>query len=198
MKLMAKTKPEGHNQPLVADDVLIQRFKKGDTVSFERLVQRYSNYVVSIAYNIVGDVHIASDMAQETFIKIYHGIVNLEDPRRFKGWLYSVVRSVCIDWLRKERVKHASIDKIQEDGISVVDKTTANAPSAELEELRERILITINSLPRIYQQIVLLKHLRKMTYKEISDCLGIPIATVESRLYRARLMLKDRLQDYYL
>lgn len=195
---MSKTKPEGHGQQILSDEVLINQFRKGDVVSFERLVQRYSNYVVSIAYNIVGDVHTASDMAQEAFIKIFHGLPNLEDPRRFKGWLYSVVRSVCIDWLRKEKIKPVSVDKIQDDGVSVADRTTINPPSAELEELRERILITINSLPRIYQQIVLLKHLGKHTYKEISDKLGIPIATVESRLYRARLMLKDRLQDYYI
>jgi len=198
MLTMAKTKHGSQNPSFIADEVLIQKFRKGDVVSFERLVQRYSNYVVSIAYNIVGDVHIASDMAQETFIKIFHGLYRLEDARRFKGWLYSVVRSVCIDWLRKEKVRPVSIDKIQGDGISLADKMTLNTPSAELEELRERILITISSLPKIYQQIVLLKHLGKHTYKEISEKLGIPIATVESRLYRARLMLKDRLQDFYL
>ena len=65
------------------------------------------------------------------------------------------------------------------------------------EELREKVLHVVNALPKIYQQIILLRHLRKMTYREMGDFLGLPVATIESRLYRARLMLKDKLMDLY-
>jgi len=63
--------------------------------------------------------------------------------------------------------------------------------------MREKILSTVAQLPKIYQQIILLRHLRRMTYREMSDFLGLPVATIESRLYRARLMLKEKLQDLY-
>ena len=69
--------------------------------------------------------------------------------------------------------------------------------STEVEEMREKVLTVVNGLPRIYQQIILLRHLRRMTYKEMSDFLGLPVATIESRLYRARLMLKEQLMDLY-
>jgi RNA polymerase sigma-70 factor (ECF subfamily) len=185
-----------------ADDaMLIERTRTGETEAFESLMAKYANLVGSIAYNIVGDVHVAGDITQDTFLKVYRNLEALEDPRRFKGWLCSIVRTTCVDWLRKERVKPCSLEKIAEDGLEPEGEflgAVFKQTSTELEELREKILHIVNGLPKIYQQIILLRHLRKMTYREMSDFLGLPIATIESRLYRARLMLKDKLMDLYL
>jgi RNA polymerase sigma-70 factor (ECF subfamily) len=183
------------------DAALIARVRDGDLVAFEALVAKYSNLVGSIAYNIIGDVHVAGDITQETFLKVYRHLPELEEVKRFKGWLCSIVRTTCVDYLRKERIKPASLDKISEDGVEPEGEVIASAirpVSQELEELREKILSVVNDLPRIYQQIILLRHLRRMTYREMGDYLGLPIATIESRLYRARLMLKEKLQDLYL
>ena len=178
----------------------IAAFKNGDTNAFQFLVSKYSNLVGSIAYNIIGDVHIASDITQDTFLKVYRNLYALQEPRKFKGWLCSIVRTTCIDFLRKEKFRPASLEKIAEDGLEPETKIVGGlveGPHAELEELRERVLGGINSLPRIYQQILLLRHLRKMSYREMSSFLGVPVATIESRLYRARLMLKEKLMDLY-
>ncbi len=183
------------------DAALIVRSRSGDTAAFESLMAKYANLVGSIAYNIIGDVHVAGDITQDSFLKVYRNLANLEDPRRFKGWLCSIVRTTCVDWLRKERLKPASLEKIAEDGLEPEGEFLGSVfkqTSTELEELREKILHIVNGLPKIYQQIILLRHLRKMTYREMSDFLGLPIATIESRLYRARLMLKEKLMDLYL
>jgi RNA polymerase sigma-70 factor (ECF subfamily) len=183
------------------DAALIVRSRSGETAAFEALMAKYANLVGSIAYNIIGDVHVAGDITQDTFLKVYRNLGNLEDPRRFKGWLCSIVRTTCVDWLRKERLKPASLEKIAEDGLEPEGEFIGSVfkqTSTETEELREKILHIVNGLPKIYQQIILLRHLRKMTYREMSDFLGLPIATIESRLYRARLMLKDKLMDLYL
>lgn len=183
------------------DGVLIARVCAGEKEAFETLMAKYANLVGSIAYNIVGDVHVAGDITQETFLKVFRNLQHLEDPRRFKGWLCSIVRTTCVDWLRKERVRPASLEKIAEEGLEPEGEflgTVFKQTSTELEELREKVLHVVNGLPRIYQQIILLRHLRKMTYREMGDFLGLPVATIESRLYRARLMLKDKLMDLYL
>jgi len=182
------------------DALLIERSRKGETAAFEDLMAKYANLVGSIAYNIVGDVHAAGDITQDTFLKVYRNLGNLEDPRRFKGWLCMIARTTCVDHLRKERLKPASLEKIAEDGVEPEGEflgAVFKQTSTELEELREKILHVVNGLPKIYQQIILLRHLRKMTYREMSDFLGLPIATIESRLYRARIMLKDKLMDLY-
>jgi len=182
------------------DAALIARSRNGETEAFESLMAKYANLVGSIAYNIVGDVHVSADITQETFLKVFRNLKNLEDPRRFKGWMCSIVRTTCVDWLRKERVRPCSLEKITEDGIEPEGKFLSSIfsqTSTELEELREKVLHSVNDLPKIYQQIILLRHLRKMSYREMSDFLGLPIATIESRLYRARLMLKVKLMDLY-
>lgn len=182
------------------DAALISRSQKGDMTAFEGIVSKYSNLVGSIAFNIIGDVHVAGDITQETFLKVFRHLPELEDARKFKGWLCSIVRTTCVDHLRRDRLKPASLEKIAEEGIEPEGEVVGGVlkqTSAELEELREKILSIVNGLPRIYQQIILLRHLRRMTYREMSDFLGLPVATIESRLYRARLMLKDRLTDLY-
>ncbi len=183
------------------DALLIQRSLGGEPGAFEALMAKYANLVGSIAYNIIGDVHVAGDITQDTFLKVYRNLSHLEDPRRFKGWMCSIVRTTCVDWLRKERVKPCSLEKIAEDGVEPEGEFLGGVfkqTSTELEELREKVLHVVNALPKIYQQIILLRHLRKMTYREMSDFLGLPIATIESRLYRARIMLKDKLLDLYV
>jgi RNA polymerase sigma-70 factor (ECF subfamily) len=153
------------------DAALIERSRKGDTSAFEGLMAKYANLVGSIAFNIIGDVHVAGDITQDTFLKVYRNLANLEDPRRFKGWLCMIARTTCVDWLRKERLKPASLEKIAEDGVEPEGEflgAVFKQTSTELEELREKIL-----------------HI------------GLPIATIESRLYRARIMLKDKLMDLY-
>ena len=182
------------------DTDLIARCNDGDMEAFEALTAKYSNLSASIAYNIIGDVHVAGDITQETFLKVYRNLHALEDPKRFKGWFCSIVRTTCVDWLRKERFHTASLDKITEDGLEpegVIIGGVFKQTSTEVEELREKVLSTIHQLPKIYQQIILLRHLRRMSYREMSDFLGLPVATIESRLYRARLMLKEKLQDLY-
>jgi RNA polymerase sigma-70 factor (ECF subfamily) len=183
------------------DHSLILRCKDGDTEAFQALVAKYANLIGSIAYNILGDVHVAADISQEVFLKVFKNLDALEDHRKFKGWLCSIVRTTCVDYIRKERIKAASLEKIVEDGLEPEGRIIGSLfghTSTEVEEMREKVLSVVNDLPRIYQQIILLRHLRRMTYREMSDFLGLPVATIESRLYRARLMLRERLMDLYM
>ena len=197
---MARQMEQRKNTSPADDAALIERSRKGESSAFEKLMAKYANLVGSIAYNIIGDVHVAGDITQETFLKVHRNLDRLEDPRRFKGWVCAIVRTTCVDWLRKERVRPCSLEKIAEDGLEPEGELLGSMmrqASTEVEELREKILHVVNELPKIYQQIVLLRHLRKMSYREMSDFLGLPVATIESRLYRARIMLKDKLQDLY-
>src|SRR5438552_202298 len=128
------------------DGSLIARWRDGDMDAFRALIAKYSNLVASIAYNIIGDAHAAGDVTQETFLKVYRNLEHLEDPRKFKGWLCSIVRTTCVDWLRKERVHPASLERIAEDGIEPEGEIIGGVfrqTSTELEEMREKILTTI-------------------------------------------------------
>lgn len=190
---------EGRDKLIEAtDQELIRDFVNGNEPAFERLIQRYSGYVASMAYNIMQDMHLANDISQEVFVKLHSKLRHLNDTSKFKSWLFRIVRSTCLDALRKVRFKTSSIHQFSEETVDLPDDGSKEpAASVESEELKEKVLSIISSLPKIHQQIIILKHLRNMTYREMADFLGIPSATVESRLYRARMMLKDKLENLY-
>ncbi|MBI5367761.1 MAG: sigma-70 family RNA polymerase sigma factor [Planctomycetes bacterium] len=184
------------------DAILVERSRAGDRAAFETLVRRHANLVGSIAYNIVKDMEAARDAAQETFLKVHRHLDRLEEPAKFKAWVSGIARTTSIDWLRRTRVKTLSLDVMREHGGDVEAPPVAELPvgggaSLEREELYERVLMALNSLPAIYREVMLLKHLRRMSYKAIAEFLNLSPATVESRLYRAKLLLKDLLGNMY-
>ncbi|MBI3269543.1 MAG: RNA polymerase sigma factor [Planctomycetes bacterium] len=183
------------------DAVLVVRSRTGDPQAFEALVRRHANLVGSIACNIVKDLEAARDAAQETFLKAHRHLDRLEDPAKFKAWISGIARTTSIDWLRKSKYKVLSLEVLREHGGDVEAPPepglSESGGSVEREELYERVLMALNSLPTIYREVMLLKHLRRMSYKSIGEFLNVAPATVESRLYRAKLLLKERLEHLY-
>lgn len=181
------------------DAELIARSRAGDDEAFARLVRAHAGLVGSIALNILGDADLAGDVAQETFLKVHRHLGDLEEPEKFKSWLCGVARTTSIDALRRGQGRPVSLEALREEGKEppIAAPTRTQSASVEQEELFEKVLATIRSFPRIYQEPIYLHHLRHMTYQEISAFLSVPVATVESRLYRARLMLRERLRPYY-
>ncbi len=180
------------------DPALVERCRDGDRGAFEALMRRHSNLVGSIAYQITRDVDVSRDITQETFLKVHRKLDTLEDTAKFRPWLCGIARTTSVDWLRRERVRPVSLDSLKEAGKEPVEDGRLAGPGgaeADREAIYERVLLAVNSLPEIYREVVLLKHLRRMSYKQIGEHLNLPVATVESRLYRAKLLLKERLAN---
>jgi len=180
--------------------VLVEQCRSGDAEAFEELVRRHANLVVGIAYNILGNLELARDVAQDVFLKVYRNLQSLEQPMKLKAWICGITRTTSIDYLRKERVKTISLEEAAGEGMEPAVPSDEGNPlgtSFEREELYEKVLKVLNTLPRIYQEIILLRHLRRMSYKEMSEFLGLSPATIDSRLYRAKLLIKEKLQTLY-
>ena len=186
-------------RPPASDDAaLVMRVLGGDGSAFGSLVERYGGLVSSIAYRLLGDLERARDASQETFLKAFRHLATLEDPSKFRPWVAYIARTTCIDVLRKQKLDTVCIDELVSAGVPAASPPPPSTPgSSEHEELYEKALATLRSLPRIYQEAMLLKHLRGMSYKEMAAVLGVSAATVESRLYRARLLLKERMGSLY-
>jgi RNA polymerase sigma-70 factor (ECF subfamily) len=175
--------------------LLVGRSRNGDRAAFEELVQRHSALVGGIAYQVLGDADAAADVAQETFLKVHRRLDALEDPARFRAWLCGIARTTAIDWMRKH-AKARSVETLEESGHEPV----APAPqegSLEKEELYAKVLRVVNALPKGYREAMVMKHLEKKSYADIAKSLGVTEATVESRLYRAKLMMRDALSEFF-
>ncbi len=166
------------------DIELIQRCKEGDLEAFEMLVKKYRNEAVNIAYSLLGCRADGEDVAQESFIKIYHNIGGFKEESKFSTWLYRIVVNTAYDFLRRKKYAPISLDDIKYTP-SVLLKET------EFQSNNELINEALTEIPFEYRSALILREIEGLSYKEIAEALKISIGTVESRIFRGRAMLKD-------
>lgn len=182
---------------LSEDREYVERILSGEPELFELLVRKYNRMGGAIAFGIIGDFHQAEDIVQEAFLKAFRSLHALREPGKFKFWFAGLVRSKALDALRQRRGQKGAI---QATGIPPGLPSSAafgHGPSLEEEEvaedLRRKILDAIEDLPGEDRLVVVLKHMEGLSYKEIAEITGASLSAVESRLFRARQMLRQKL-----
>ena len=177
------------------DVVLIRRVLAGDETAFAELVKKYQKPVHTLAWRKIGDFHIAEDITQETFLKVYQRLHTLKDPHQFSGWLYVITANLCATWLRKKRIQTQPLEDteptmIQEDAYSrhVVKERTKTAAESQREVVKQLLA----KLKESERTVMTLYYLGEMTVAEISRFLGVSTSTIKSRLRRARHRLQRR------
>ncbi len=158
------------------DDVaLIRQFLAGDETAFAELVKKYQKQVHVLAWRKIGDFHIAEDIAQDVFLKVYQRLYTLKDLNLFSGWLYVITTRLCATWLRKNRIQtqpleDTEITMIQGDAYSqhVVEERTNMA----VEMQREIVKKLLAKLKESERTVMALHYLGEMTVEEISKFLG--------------------------
>ncbi len=177
------------------DDVaLIRRVLTGDETAFAELVNKYQKPVHTLAWRKIGDFHIAEDITQDTFLKVYQRLHTLKDPNQFSGWIYVITANLCATWLRKKRIQTQPLEgtettMIQEDAYSrhVTEERSRTAAEAQREVVK-KLLATLKESERT---VMTLYYLGEMKVEEISRFLGVSASTIKSRLRRARNRLKE-------
>ncbi len=176
---------------------IVRRCADGDFTAFDCLVREYMNTVLGLAYNYVGNFHTAEDIAQETFVQAYQSISSLRDSSRFKVWLLRIARNKCIDHIRRSP-RLLSMDGDAELQKEIALKALADSPQYAGEPIsfsEEDLLTALNSLRHDYREIFVMKHVDNLSYKEISQLLGMSVSAVGEKLYRVRSMIREKLQE---
>lgn len=170
------------------DEDRIRRAQAGDPESFADLVRTYQGPVYSLAWRLAGNAEDARDLAQEAFLKIYLALPKYRFDAPLRTWLLRIVTNHCLDWLRRRPPPSVPLDAAG----------AATAPAATDSEVESRLAAealrqAVRELPPHYQVIVILHYTQDLSYREIADVLRIPVRTVETRLARARALLRRRL-----
>ena len=187
-----------------ANDVdLIQRVLDGDQDAFTALVDKYQKSVHALVWRKIGDFHIAEELTQDIFLKVYKRLSTLKRPEHFPGWLYVIATRHCFSWLRKKRVPTKSLDAMSTAELEEICyaqyKADRSAKSA-IEHQSELVKRLLKKLPESERTVVTLYYLAEMTSEEISAFLGVSPNTVRSRLRRARERLEKEesiIQDVF-
>jgi RNA polymerase sigma-70 factor (ECF subfamily) len=175
------------------DTALVLRARDGDRAAFEELVRRTSRLVFARLYLDTGSVHRAEDLLQETLLLAFRSLRKLTDPAGFRTWLLAIAHNVLIDAARRDARRKRS-GPMADTPLTVVPAGGASPhESAEREELRERVLVALRSLPEEYRLPLALRYLAGADYDTIGEQLGLTNGSLRGLLHRGLKLLRDRL-----
>ncbi len=175
----------------------VEAAQAGDAGAFEALVLRYQTRIVSFASALVRDAGAAEDVAQETFVRAWKGLRNFRGDSAFKSWLYKVASNAARTHLerhgRQSRLATQSLDD-EEAALHAGDVPSGSTDVERTLAVREAIDAALAQLPEEWRVAVVLRDVEGLGYKEIAAVTGVPIGTVESRIFRARRRLRPLLR----
>jgi RNA polymerase sigma factor (sigma-70 family) len=172
---------------------LIRRVLDGDQGAFTTLVNKYQKSVHALVWRKIGDFHIAEEITQDVFLKVYKRLSTLKRPANFSGWLYVIATRDCVSWLRKKELPTKSLDAMSTaelEEICYAQYEANRGEAAAIEHQREFIKRLLQKLPESERTVVTLYYLAEMKSEEISMFLGVSSNTIRSRLRRARERLE--------
>ena len=172
------------------DEPLVARAKRGDEDAVRLLVERYQRRVIGLVWGLLGDRVEAEDVAQEAFLRSFRSLRTFKGQSRFRTWLFQIA-------LNAARTHRRTLARQQEDAVggSIDLDTTAGGGSLEQAIIaRDRVRRALATLPSDLREAVVLRDVNGLDYREIAEALGIPIGTVESRIFRGRARLRQALE----
>ena len=177
------------------DELTIKRAASGNQEAFRKIVEEYQKLVFAICMNITKDRQEAENLAQETFLQVYRSL-NKYRSEGFKTWIGRIATNKALDWKRSRKVEN-SLQFIDINDSHEIRSNERDTPHEKLlhKEEKERLETLCNDLPEKYAVVISKYYVQLKSYKQISDEEGISIKTVESRLYRAKKMLKDKWEE---
>jgi RNA polymerase sigma-70 factor (ECF subfamily) len=168
---------------------------------FLRQADPYRRELLAHCYRMLGSVHDAEDLVQETFLRAYRGFHQFQEGTNIKAWIYRILTNTFINMYRKKQREPQTIsDDEIEDWYLYSKMAQAGAePSAETSVIEslpdEDVQAALSALPEQFRIAVLLADVEGFSYKEIAEITDVPIGTVMSRLHRGRKALEKRLWD---
>jgi len=165
---------------------IIQQILLGRRELFEQIVLEYQNLVFTVCVNIVKDTYDAENMAQETFLTAYRSLSNFRGGN-LKSWLCRIAVNKSIDYKRKHsRFMFEDLDEVERQTDESVEE------AYERKEIKERMGNILSALPEKYACVIEAFYYSQLTVKEIARRMELPERTVETRLYRAKKLIRER------
>ena len=177
--------------PTANETELVTRAQNGERNAFSELVRIHAPGVLNVIYRMCGDIQIAEDAAQETFIQVWLHLPSYRPRTSLRNWLYRIAVNTATDMLRKE--KHILPNDI--DDLQLTDGQPGPELLVSQQERTVLVQKAVLSLPDASRAVLVLREYEGMSYHEIADALDIPVGTVMSRLNYARKLLKDKLEQ---
>ena len=175
------------------DSQMVDRVRRGDPRTFEELVVAHQHRVFGVALRMLRNRAEAEEVAQEVFLRVHRAIDDFRGEAKLSTWLYAIASRLCLNRLASGERRMAR------EGEEALERLRSDAdPAAHVErgELEAALRRAIDELPDERRIVVVLRDLEGLSYEEIAAALELPLNTVRSRLHRARMDLKEKLERF--
>ncbi len=191
----------------LADRELVALTLRGRPDAYGELVRRHQSAVYNVVCRLIGDRQDALDLAQDTFVRAYRALGSFDTARPFSPWIGRIAVNTALNWLQRRRVPTVSLarrsnlpptdtagEADQYGEMPVADDTSEPERIYLVAEQQALLRCAILELPPHFRAVIELRHFQDLSYEEIAVTLGIALSDVKSHLFRARRMLRDRLE----
>jgi RNA polymerase sigma factor (sigma-70 family) len=177
------------------EEIFIKEAASGNEEAYAELINTYKSYVFAIILNFIKDYNEAENIAQEVFLQIYVSLNKFEYDN-FKSWIGKIAANKSIDWLRKKKSKYKE-ELVDDEVLENSEANISNNPESLIveKERRENLINMLNTLPDAYRDTLEKFYFQEKTYELIAEEDNVSVKTVASRLYRAKLLLKEKWRD---
>ena len=195
-------------EPIPTDDAaLVERARADQPGAFEELVRRHSGRVYRLALRMTGNAQDAEEITQETFLSAHQGLARFRGEAAVTSWLHRIAANFALMRLRHRRISGAAEDQLTQSAGPNEDRAPPaypiSQPGAHTEqhvldgELQRAIEQAVKRLPEEYRVVFLLRDVEELSYEEIAEATSSTVPAIKSRLHRARLALRQAIQDFY-
>ena len=186
----------------LSDQEVLSRVQDGDQELFEVIVSRYKNKIVNLIFYMINDYEKALELAQDTFIKVFSKSSSYNRNLPFHSWIYKIGSNIAIDELRRRKRKPLYLlddDKGYREETNPALNSRFDLPEDQLlqSEMKKKVREAVQTLPQKYRLPLILKDIEGHSYEEVASMVGRPSGTIKSRVNRARLILREKLCNYF-
>lgn len=179
------------------ETLLVTASCKGDQDAFAQLVQRHQRRVFNLVFRMLQQYEEANEVTQEAFLAAWQGLPSFRGDALFSTWLYRIAYNCALKQLEQRKRDKALQAVVQSEYITAQVNCEERIDAAlDAATRRELISEQLSHLPAKYRIVLVLRHLQEMTYEEMAEILTMPIGTIKTHLFRARNLLKERLEMF--
>ncbi len=176
------------------EEPVIDAIRGGDPYAFGELVSRHNAWVRAVVFGVLGDADRVDDVVQQVWVSVWSRVGELRESKRWRPWLYRVARNAAVDAGRRWTRRRHRTQPLSGDLPEGASAASADGQLVK-EEVHRAVLAAIQALPALYREPFVLGHLNGWSYREIANVMDMPVDSVETRLVRARRLLRDSLID---
>lgn len=203
MSMPPRTPDPDAPPPDPPDEVLVRRAQGGDMAAFEELVTRHTVRIRAMVYHMTGHREDAEDLVQAAWVRAYRALKQFRGQSAFYTWLYRIAMNLTLNYLKRRRRRSGEMSLDDLDGTverhpDLVDLASRQTPAraAQLSDLQRHIHEALATLGEKHRAVVVLHDIQGLPHEEIGRALGIPTATVRTRLFYARRRLQEELSEF--